>query len=155
MTFTREVLLSADAAGSVLPTYVGPFTLPIGKVFKVRCAGQLTTSWEDTAPGATVSTTLVWGVQWGVTGFTPSSPVSGASLPTWFWVHQGVVGSGISAWAPNTGNGEVELVTDLNEEWNGQLAINATADFYWAVDQFDSSGVSRSGFNLSLEVLYG
>lgn len=89
------------------------------------------------APTATLTNTIMWGLQWGAAGYTPQNLPGDAYHYNFLFAEYSADNLGASVgWAPNTDGGAVLTAYTARREWRGQVPTNESSlDLYVSTGQ--------------------
>lgn len=111
----------------------GPFsfTPSNGRLLQVMCRGMLGITAVAVSPTFVGVEDIIWGAQWGASGFTPASILTSFYGDNWLWRHHLFNDDSRAFWTPDT-QGAVDSVEKyLTEKWRGNLQIGtSTIDMY-------------------------
>jgi len=156
VTAQKQVVYpSTGAFSGTSQLNLGPFTAgPVFKLLQARLRGQV--NFQGATLGATsvLANVILYGVQYGVHGFTPADVVTSAYDATWLIRQQLGHSDFITSWAPPTSSAPVIASLGLEGWWAGQQYINSTIDYYLSLRA--PTGVAVANFNLygSIEIWF-
>lgn len=112
----------------------GAFNLgPVNKLHRIRVRGSVVFPNVALTSTSQLANPVVWGIQWGDTGYTPFTLVADADDAHFLAVESHVNDEINVTWAPSTDTSANIVGGPLRLDWAGQLFLGVNADIYLTV----------------------
>lgn len=128
--FNAAISLSSGTANQ------GPWNISsLGKILRARSVGSFAAGADTILPTYVAGSDVIFGAQYGPAGYTPIDIVTGADSGQVLYVAQLNLGNLFPVWAPSSADAQGMFWIPLDNEWDGQLDVAASSDFYlsWGV----------------------
>lgn len=122
----------------------GPWNISsLGKILRATARGSLAAGADNIPPTYVAGNAVIFGAQYGPAGYTPLDIVTGADSGQFLWVGQLDLGDLFPVWAPSSDTAQGMYWLSLLQQWNGQLDVAASSDFYlsWGIPFSPGSSV--------------
>lgn len=145
MPSTRSTLIFDNTSTPAVSGQFGPLTVTVGtSLLKVRAIGSYINPLVSLNTSAVLTNDTTWGIQWGVSGYTPHVLPADIDDPSFLVANQRVDGVTSVAWAPSTDTAAYTYTSALDLEWDGQLFIGNTIDLYFTYGPSHGSGLNAT-----------
>lgn len=123
----------------------GPLTITVGNaVIRARAVGTFIGPPAAVALPLTLSNDTIWGIQMGATGYTPKVLPADVDDPDFLIVQQRDDYTATTSWAPSSATAAYVFSSGLRLEWDGQLFVGATQDFYFTYGPSHGTGINAT-----------
>jgi hypothetical protein len=113
----------------------GPHRLiPCVKLLRIEAQIEVASPTQALTTGALALNPFIWGVQFGLEGYTPADLMTDAFAPNYLWTKlMGGNSAEHPAWGPSTSTGAMGLLASASWLWRGQMPVNQNTDLYVSV----------------------
>lgn len=111
----------------------GPWSITptLGRLISVQASGMLGQQSAVVGQPIVGVCDIIWGCQWGATGYTPFDILTSAYDDQWLWREMLYADDTKGVWAPNTDDAVFQVERLVKAKWRGQLQIGPTeVDLY-------------------------
>lgn len=131
MAVSQHTLIVDNTSSPAATGQFGPLNVTVSNnLLRVRAVGSYISPAVTLTYPFTATNDTTWGVQYGPAGYTPKVLPANIDDPAWLVVNQRRDAPTNTAYAPSTATAVYQYSAGLDLEWNGQLGLYSSIDFY-------------------------